>query len=72
MLDAFDEVVITEVHGTDMLETNGLSIFFQPRVSPYRLLRDYKHKNYGLDFAQDTYWNELLFLFVFSNVFLRK
>jgi hypothetical protein len=72
VLDAFNDVVITEVHGTDMEETNGLSIFFQPRVSPYRLLRDYKHKNYGLDFAQDTYWNELLFLFVFSNVFLRK
>ena len=72
VLDAFDEVVITEVHGTDMEETNGLSIFFQPRVSPYRLLRDYKNKNYGLDFAQDTYWNEFLFLFIFSNVLLRK
>jgi len=72
VLDAFDEAVITEVHGTDMEETHGLSIFFQPRISPYGLLRDYKNKNYGLDFAQDSYWNEFLSLFIFSNVVLRK
>jgi hypothetical protein len=72
VLDAFDEAVITEVHGTDMEETHGLSIFFQPRISPYGLLRDYKNKNYGLDFPQDSYWNEFLSLFIFSNVVLRK
>jgi hypothetical protein len=72
VLDAFDEVVITEVHGTDMEETHGLSIFFQSHVSSYRLFRDYKNKNYGLDFVNDTYWNEFLFLFIVSNVLLRK
>jgi hypothetical protein len=72
VLDAFDEVVITEVHGSGMEETHGLSIFFQPRVSSFGLFRNYRNKNYGLDFVQDTYWNEFLFLFILSNVLLRK
>ena len=72
VLDAFDEVVITEIHGADMVETNGLSIFFQPHLSSYRLFRDYKNKYYGLDFAEDTYWNEFLLLFIFSNILLGK
>ena len=72
VLDAFDEVLISEAHGTDMEETHGLSIFFQSHVSSYRLFRDYKDKNYGLDFAQDTFWNEFLFLFILTNVLLRK
>lgn len=71
-LDAFDDVLITEVHGADMEETHGLSIFFQPRKSSYGLFRDYRSKNYGLDFAQDTFWNEFLFLFILTNILLRK
>jgi len=72
VLDAFDNVLITEVHGADMEGTHGLSIFFQSHVSPYSLFMMYKNKNYGLDFVQDTYWNEFLFLFILSNVLLRK
>lgn len=72
VLDAFDDVLITEAHGTDMEETHGLSIFFQPRKSPYGLFRDYRDTSYGLDFAQDTFWNEFLFLFILTNILLRK
>jgi hypothetical protein len=72
VLNAFDEAVIKEVHGTDMVETNGLSIFFQPRASPYRLFRGYTNKNLGLDFPKDTYWNEFLFRFIITNILLSK
>jgi hypothetical protein len=71
-LDAFDDVLITEAHGIDMEATHGLSIFFQPRASSYGLFRDYRNENYGLDFAQDTFWNEFLFLFILTNVLLKK
>jgi hypothetical protein len=72
VLDAFDEVVLKEVHGADMEETNGLSIFFQSRQSKYKLFRDYKSKNLGLDFPKDTWWNEFLFLFISTNLILKK
>lgn len=72
VLAAFDDVLITEAHGTDMEETHGLSIFFQPRKSPYGLFRDYRDTIYGLDFAQDTFWNEFLFLFILTNILLKK
>ncbi|MFA5103163.1 MAG: clostripain-related cysteine peptidase [Candidatus Thermoplasmatota archaeon] len=72
VLDAFDDVLISEAHGTDMGETHGLSIFFQPRKSPYGLFRDYRDESYGLDFAQDTLWNEFLFLFILTNILLKK
>lgn len=71
-LSAFDDVLIKEVHGIEMEETHGLSIFFQPRISSYGLFRDYRDKSYGLDFAQDTYWNEFLFLFILTNILLRN
>jgi hypothetical protein len=72
VLNAFDDVLITEAHGTDLEGTHGLSIFFQPRGSPYGLFRDYRDKGYGLDFAQDTFWNEFLFLFILTNILLKK
>jgi hypothetical protein len=72
VLDAFDDVLITEAHGTDMEETHGLSIFFQSRISPYGLFRAYRDESYGLDFAQDTFWNEFLFLFILTNILLKK
>lgn len=72
VLDAFDDVLIAEAHGIDMEETHGLSIFFQPQKSPYGLFRDYRDESYGLDFAQDTFWNEFLFLFILTNILLKK
>jgi hypothetical protein len=71
-LDAFDEVVIKEVHGVDMEETNGLSIFIQSHISLYKLFRDYKSECLGLDFPKDTWWNEFLFMFIFTNSLFRK
>jgi hypothetical protein len=71
-LDAFDDVLIKEAHGIDMEETHGLSIFFQPRKSIYGLFRNYRDNSYGLDFAQDTFWNEFLFVFILTNILLKK
>jgi hypothetical protein len=71
-LEALNTVVITEVHGADMEGTHGLSIFFQPHLSEYKLYKQYRDKTYGLDFVQDTFWNEFLFLFILSNVIMRK
>ena len=71
-LDAFDDAVITEVHGIDMTETHGLSIFFQPNISSYRLFKSYKSIQLGLDFTRDTLWNEFLFFFILTNIVLRK
>jgi hypothetical protein len=64
--------LITEVHGIDMEETHGLSIFFQSRASINGLFRYYRDESYGLDFAQDTFWNEFLFFFILTNVLLKK
>jgi len=72
VLDAFEEAVIVEVHGTDMQETNGLSIFFQPGKSSYKLFQGYKNEDLGLDFPKDTWWNEFLFLFILTNLLFKK
>lgn len=72
VLDAFQDAVITEVHGSTMKGTNGLSIFFPAKKSPYNLVQLYKEDTHGLDFAADTWWNEFLFFFVITNTILLK
>jgi len=72
VLDAFHDAVITEVHGRSMEGTNGLSIFFPAKKSPYNLVQFYKENDQGLDFAADTWWNEFLFFFVVTNTILLK
>jgi len=67
VLDAFHDAVITEVHGRSMEGTNGLSIFFPAKKSPYNLVQFYKDDAQGLDFPADTWWNEFLFFFVVTN-----
>lgn len=67
VLDAIDEVIITEAHGTDKTEAQGLSIFFQPNVSPNKLYREYIKKKENLDFPKDTLWDEFLFFFILTN-----
>lgn len=71
-LEAFYDIIITEVHGSTMEETYGLSVFFPAKRSPYELVQLYKEDVYGLDFAADTWWNEFLFFFVLTNTILRK
>jgi hypothetical protein len=67
VLNAIDDVIITEYHGEDETEAHGLSIFFQPRVSPNKLYREYIKKKEGLDFPKDTLWDEFLFFFILTN-----
>ena len=71
-LDALADVVIAEVHGSNMEGTNGLSIFFPARKSPYGLVDLYQDESYGLDFVADTQWNEFLFYFIATNTLLRR
>lgn len=71
-LDAFDDAILTEVHGEDRSETHGLSIFFQANKSTYELYRVYRDKKLGLDFPRDFMWDEFLFLFIMTNIILRK
>jgi len=71
-LTALDDVIIAEVHGSTMEETNGLSIFFPTRNTPYGLVDLYEDDSYGLDFVADTHWNEFLSYFIATNTFLRK
>jgi hypothetical protein len=72
VLDAFDEAVIAEVHGSKMEETHGLSIFFPAHISPYKLAQEYKDAGLGLDFPNDTWWNEFLFFFIVTNTILKR
>ena len=71
-LEAFDEALLVEVHGTSMEETNGLSIFFPAHKSPYELAQEYKDAGLMLDFPKDTWWNEFLFFFILTNTILRR
>lgn len=71
-LDALNDVIIAEVHGSNMGETNGLSIFFPTRKSSYGLVDLYEDENYGLDFVADTQWNEFLYYFIATNTILRR
>ena len=70
-LDAFDDTILTEVHGDDRTETYGLSIFFQAHKSTYELYRVYRDKKLGLDFPKDTMWDEFLFLLILTNIIIR-
>lgn len=71
-LDALDEAIISEVHGSIMEGTNGLSIFFPSHISPYDLAQEYKDAGLYLDFPNDTWWNEFLFFFIVTNTILRR
>lgn len=72
VLDAFDEAVIAEVHGSSMEGTNGLSIFFPAHISPYELVQEYKDAGLCLDLPNNTWWNEFLFFFIVTNTILRR
>ena len=72
VVDAFNEAVLHEVHGSSMEETHGLSIFFPAHISPYRLVREYKEAGLGLDLPNDTWWNEFLFFLIVTNTILRR
>lgn len=72
VLDAFQNAIITEVHGSEKEETFGLSVFFPAHKSPYELVKLYKQDSYNLDFPVDTWWNEFLFFFILTNTILGK
>jgi hypothetical protein len=60
VLDAFEEALIHEIHGSSRQNTHGLSIFFPPEKGSYDLLNYYKDEDLSLDFPSDTCWDEFL------------
>lgn len=53
------ESITTDLGSEACLNTYGLSIYFTQSVEKYRVYYDDR----GLDFAEDTNWNEFLDLF---------
>lgn len=57
--ECLNNAVIAECHGEYMAGSHGLSIYFpDPSEGYYNLL--YESSDYGLDFATDTHWDDLL------------
>lgn len=61
LMDCFSEVIIDECHG-DYPGAHGLSIYV-PDPSKYSYSPQYGQSSYGLDFAQNTNWDEFLALY---------
>ncbi|KAA0003474.1 MAG: hypothetical protein FE048_01480 [Thermoplasmata archaeon] len=57
-MEKLDEVVISECHDDYYSGSNGLSIYFP--ISGNYYCSFYRDKDYGLDFAQDTFWDEFI------------
>ena len=72
VLDAFDEAVIAETHGSEKEGTHGLSVFFPDTPSQFGLGQIYISETEGLDFPVDTFWNEFLYLFVLTGVWMER
>jgi len=58
VMDCFSEVIIDECHG-DYPNAHGLTIYV-PDISKYSYDSEYGDPEYGLDFAQNTQWNEFI------------
>ena len=56
---AIQEAVVAEVHGPAWEGTHGLSIFL-PESSTFSRLDAYRGSTSGLDWVQDTFWDDLL------------
>jgi hypothetical protein len=60
--NCLNDTVIAECHGEAMEESYGLSLYFpDPSQGEYNYL--YGSPEYGLDFSQDTKWDDLLAAF---------
>jgi len=59
LLQAMDEAILAEHSGPDWPDAQGLTIFLPDEVYGYRL-SDYTSATYGLDFVENTTWDELL------------
>jgi hypothetical protein len=59
LMEALSNAVIAECHGSDMVNTHGLSIYF-PDPAAYEYLTYYGDSLYGLDFSADTHWDEFV------------
>jgi len=56
---SLEYAVIAECHGSDWPAAHGLTIFFPDTSSVYHL-PSYTSTYYGLDFVQETHWDELM------------
>jgi len=58
VIDRFSEVIIDECHG-DYPNAHGLTIYV-PDISKYSYESEYGDPDYGLDFSQNTQWDEFI------------
>lgn len=66
--EAFNEAVIKECHRFLRRKTNGLSIYFPMTTLSYGYSSTYHNVGYGLDFPQDTHWDEFLLKYKASGI----
>jgi hypothetical protein len=60
VMQRLSEAVIAEIHLPRYKDIGGLSIFLPDEAST-NIMTAYVHEMFGLDFVQDTHWDELLF-----------
>lgn len=58
MMIYLQESVIAECHGPDYPDAHGLTIYFPAKKIKYN--SQYNDPEYGLDFSNNTYWDEFL------------
>lgn len=61
-----DNAVIAEWHGKKRSDSHGLTIYFP--IRKFDNITKYHEKWYGLDFPQDTNWDEFLRLYIEKNI----
>lgn len=62
VMSGISDAVIAECHGSDYPDAHGLTIYFPPKKSKYN--SQYSTAEYGLDFSQNTNWDEFLLVFM--------
>jgi hypothetical protein len=68
---AFDHVVLREFHGSSKPDVNGLSIYFPDSLMD-GLYQQYRDRSYGLDFTEDTLWDEFLGFYILTIMILGR
>lgn len=68
--DVINDTIIAECHGSKKKGNHGVSIFLPINCSS-GMLSTYSQRSYDLDFAHDTFWNELLRLFLITRMFFK-
>lgn len=66
IMDKVDNTVIAEWHGKKRSDSHGLTVYFP--IRKFDNITKYHEKWYGLDFPQDTNWDEFLSICIEKNI----